>query len=321
MLPFLMNDAAVASGQAFLVGELEKRKQEINMPLSSFTWMRDIPFEMGGGAIEFVSNMFAEFATAGTNEDGIVNAATNVIPVIQANLSKDLSKVFPWMNNLRMTFLDVMKLQQTGRSLDPVLDAGLRLAWNKTLDKCVYTGFTVAGTTGLINNASVSAGNVALNAAGTSRLWVNKTADEILNDFNEGINAAWAAAEYAENEIVNQVNISPAKFAYINATKVSQAADKSILTYLLENNLARSKGVDLKIESCRQCIGAGSGPTDRMVFYLNRKDRVEFDITIPLTKGLTSANVEQAAYLTNYFGFFSELQVKATQTILYRDGY
>lgn len=319
MFPFVMNDAAVASGQAFLVGELEKRHADILMPLSAFTWPRDVPFEMGGGAVEYVSNMFAEFATAGANEDGIINAATNVIATVQANLSKDLAKVFPWANNLRLTFLDIWKLQNTGRSLDPILDEGLRLNYNKTLDKNVYTGFPAFGTTGLLNNTGVTSALVANGAAGT-RPWTTKTPDEILNDVNSTLTSAWAAAEYAQGEIPNRIAIPPQQFNYINGTKVSQAADKSILKYLLENNAAAAQDVELKIVSCRQCIGAGASSTDRMVAYLNRKDRLQLDITIPLQKGLTSANVEQMAYLTNYFAFFSELQIKYTQTIRYADG-
>lgn len=321
MLPFMMNDAAIASGQAFLHGELEKNKKKINEPLSNFTWSRDIPFDMGGGAVEFVSNMYADFATSGSNEDGIVNSATNVIPIIQANLSKDLAKVFPWMHNLRLTFLDTYKIQQAGRSLEPLLNNGLMLAWNKTLDKSCYTGFTAYGTTGLLNNASVTAANVALNAGASSRLWANKTADEILADFNTLISAQWAAVEFSESDICNQINLPPAKFGYLVSQKVSSAGNISILNYILENNLSAKNGVDLKIVPCRQCIGAGASSTDRMVAYVNRTDRLTFDITIPLNKGLTSADVKDVAYLTNYFGFFSELQILYPQSIRYADGF
>jgi hypothetical protein len=321
MLPFLMNDAAIASGQAFLVGELEKQKKAINEPLSSFTWSRDIPFDMGGGAVEFVSNMYAEFATSGTNEDGIVNSATNVIPIIQANLSKDLAKVFPWMNNLRITFLDTYKMQTAGKSIEPVLQSGLQLAWNKTLDKSCYTGFSAFGTTGLVNSPLVNAANVAQNAGATSRLWKDKTADEILADINTLLSAQWAAVEYSDGDIANQINLAPDKYGYLVGRKVSEAGNVSLLTYILDNNIATKRGANLAIVPCRQCVGAGASNTDRMVAYVNRKDRIAFDITVPLTKGMTSANVTDVAYLTNYFAFFSELQILYPQAIRYADGY
>ena len=37
-----VNDSAIASGLAFLNGELEKRDPKLYEPLTSVTWMRDI---------------------------------------------------------------------------------------------------------------------------------------------------------------------------------------------------------------------------------------------------------------------------------------
>lgn len=324
----MMSDAAVASGQAFLVGELEKQKAEINMPLSDFTWQRDMPFDMGGGAVENISNLFADFASSGSNHNGIVGPATNVIPNMQANFSKDLTPVFPWMNNLQIKFLDLQKIQNTGRSLEPILKEGIQLNWNKTLDECVYTGFTTYGQTGLINNASVTVASVAntiinpnsVSGAALTK-WINKTPGEILNDWNTFFTAQWATAQYSRSDMMNHFLIPATSYGYLATTPVSALASKSILTYLMENNIANKElGIDLKVVPCRQCIGAGASGVDRMVGYVHRKDRLTFDITVPLVKGLTEASVQQASYFTNYFGFVSAVQIKYFQTIRYADG-
>ena len=57
---FAMNDAGIASGQAFLQSELEKRDMLVRTPLTSFTYSRDIPIRVGGGWAEFVSAMQVE---------------------------------------------------------------------------------------------------------------------------------------------------------------------------------------------------------------------------------------------------------------------
>ena len=44
----VMDEAGIASGQAFLVSELEKRDPLIRKPLSSITYPRDIPVSVGG---------------------------------------------------------------------------------------------------------------------------------------------------------------------------------------------------------------------------------------------------------------------------------
>ena len=54
---FTMDAAGIASGQAFLTAELEKRDTLVRTPLTSFTYARDIPIRVGGGWAEFVSAM------------------------------------------------------------------------------------------------------------------------------------------------------------------------------------------------------------------------------------------------------------------------
>ena len=50
-----MDAAGIASGQAFLVSELEKRDTLVRTPLTSFTYGRDLPIRVGGGWDEYVS--------------------------------------------------------------------------------------------------------------------------------------------------------------------------------------------------------------------------------------------------------------------------
>ena len=54
---FAMDAAGIASGQAFLTSELEKRDMMLRTPLTSFTYARDIPMRVGGGWAETVSAM------------------------------------------------------------------------------------------------------------------------------------------------------------------------------------------------------------------------------------------------------------------------
>ena len=50
-------DAAMDSGMAYLLGELEKQDTKIREPLKSITWPRDIVSKTGGGWVEFTSMM------------------------------------------------------------------------------------------------------------------------------------------------------------------------------------------------------------------------------------------------------------------------
>ena len=71
---FSLDADGIASGQAFLTSELEKRDMMVRTPLTSFTYARDIPVRVGGGWAETVSAMQVGYGIAGGSGDGIVHA-------------------------------------------------------------------------------------------------------------------------------------------------------------------------------------------------------------------------------------------------------
>ena len=86
---FNMDAAGIASGQAFLNSELEKRDTLVRTPLTSFTYGRDLPIRVGGGWAEFVSAMQVGYGVTGGSGEGIVHSGgANGIPMVQADFSK-----------------------------------------------------------------------------------------------------------------------------------------------------------------------------------------------------------------------------------------
>jgi hypothetical protein len=320
--PMALDANGIASSQAFLISELEKRNQKINEPLMSVTWTRDIVAETGGGWIETTSSIFAEYATTGANEWGLINNETNNIPLIQANLSKDVYRVHKWANSIKVPFLDqqFMASAQVGRSLDELLYKGLQINYQKALDQNVYYGFPSAGTTGLVNDPNVASSLAPLNAGGTSRLWINKTPSEILRDINTLLTNTWANSEYDLEGMANQILVPPTIFGYLNTTLISSAGNQSIMKYLMENNIAVAQGRNFIIAPCRQCIGAGASGTDRLVAYVNNEDRVSFDLPIPLQRVMTESNANQLAYISPYVALIGQVKFKYFQTAQYMDG-
>jgi hypothetical protein len=317
---FTMDAASLGSGMAFLVGELEKRDPKLLEPMTSTTWQRDIVAKTGGGWVEYSSNYFVDYGTVGANKRGIIGGQTTAIPTLQANITKDNWRVFTWANIIKVPFVDQQKLQGIGRSLDEIYDKGLRLNYNKMLDENVYTGFAEYQTEGLVNNSNVTASMAAQNAAGNSTKFKDKTPDEILNDINAAITNAWANSGYDPDGIPNHIGVPPLVYSYLVSTKVSMAADKSILNYLLENNIAKANGVNLTIVPMRQLIGVGTGQTDRMIAYVNNEDKVCFDITVPLSRIMTQPSVDHMAYMTAYAGQVGQVKILYTQCIEYVDG-
>ena len=315
-----MDTAGAASGLAFLVGELEKQDPRLLEPLTSLTAPRDIDMKPGGGWVSLTSNVFVDYATTGSEEDSIIGSETNNIPVSQANISKDVFKVHTFAEILKAPLFDDLKLQQVGRSLTQILDDGLRLNYSKMLDRNTYAGLTKAGTYGLVNNPLITSGYAALNAAGTSRLWINKTPTEIMYDINLAISTTWANSEYDLSGMADHVLVDPANYTYLCNTPVTIAGCSSILEYLLKYNIAVNQGRKFGIYPSRWCTGAGVGSTQRLVVYNKAENRVNMDLTVPLSRVMTQPVVQSAAYETLYAAQFSQVKFLYTQCALYVDG-
>ena len=313
--PFAMDAAGIASGQAFLTGELEKRDMLVRTPLTSFTYTRDIPIRVGGGWAEYVSAMNVGYGITGGSGDNLIQAASvDGIPLVQANFGKDLWKTHIISAGTRIFWVDMQRGNMTGRNLDTLLRDGLRMTYDKHMDENTYVGFARYGTTGLINNADVT-------VTSASTTFANATSpDDILDIINTAILDAWAAAGYDLDAIPNHIIMPYEQYNYIATTRIGQLAEKTILTFLLENNVAKQNGSDLYIGATAWCKGAGAGAADRMVVYCNKERYIAMDELVPLTRAMTTPNAERFSYDTAYAGNVSEVEVFYTQPIVYVDG-
>jgi hypothetical protein len=324
--PIRLNDSQIASGGAFLISELEKRDPRIREPLLSLTYARDIPVKTGGGWVEYISSLNIDFGIAGGSGDGAVHAGgANTVPVIQANFGRDVFKTHIFSSIMRIMFVDMQRQQVTGRSLDSLLTDGIRLNYDKHMEQNVYMGIPRFGTTGLLNNPNVIASNVATGASGDTT-WMGvggtggKTPDEILRDINDAIMAGWAAAEYDLSAIPNHILLPYEQYNYIATTKVTPLAEKTILSFLLENNVATKNGSDLVIAATMWNKGAGAGGLNRMVAYVHNDRFIAVEELVPLARTMTQPNIDALAYDSVYMANISEVEIFYFQPIVYYDG-
>ncbi len=319
---FNMDAAGIASGQAFLTSELEKRDMMVRTPLTSFTYTRDIPIRVGGGWAETVSAMQVGYGIAGGSGEGIVHAGgANGIPMVQADFSKGLFKAHMIAAGTRVMWIDMQRGNMTGRNIDSLLRDGLRMTYDKHMEENTYTGFASYGTTGLVNDPDVTIMEAAPNGAATpSTKWKDKTPDQILQDVNDVILATWERAEYDPDAIPNHIIMPYEQYNYIAAKKVTELAEKTILKFLMENNVASLNGSDLFIGATKWCKGAGDDGADRLAAYCNKERYLAMDELQPLTRAMTGPNTENFCYDTAYAGNLSEVEVFYDQTIMYMDG-
>ncbi len=316
----MANDAAPSSANAFLMSELEKRDTLVRKPLTTYTWEKNIPVKVGGGWAEYASNLNIDYGLSGGTANGPVHAnGSNSVPVVQGNFGKDLYKAHIVAMFLRINEFDAERAQITGRSLDQLLTDGVRLAYEKHMDANVFVGLSDYGTTGLLNNPNVIAQSVAKGAS-TKTTWKDKTADEILDDINGAITTVWERSGNDMSAIPNHILLPFGQYNYIATTKVSPLAEKTILTFLQENNICNINGGDLVFGMSNYAKGAGASSTDRMAVYVDDARFIAVEELQPLTRRRTIYNSDALAMDTLYAANVSEVEMFYNQTIGYFDG-
>lgn len=321
-----MDAAGIASGGAFLVSELEKRDPMIRKPLTSFTYPRDIVIKTGGGWVDYVSAMSVAYGITGSSGSGAVAAGgSNGLPIVQASVDKGIYKAHVFSLALRVMFQDMQRANFIGRSIDQLLQDGVRLSFDKHQDQNIYVGLAEYGTTGLVNNPDATETTVADGAGGKTN-WVDKTPNEILTDVNTALTATWAQANYDLDAIPNHILIPYEEYTYIMNTPFTlvqdgaQVAFSSIYEYIKKHNITNANGGDLYIGATTWCKGAGTSSTDRMVVYVNHERFVKADELVPLSRIMSAPNVTNVCYDTAYMANLSEVEIFYPQTITYWDG-
>ena len=317
--PHALRRLAANDSYAFLIKELEKVDEKILEPLTGTDWPRDMPVVAGGGLLDSISSIDVTYASSGGEEDNLFFEAANDIPVIQADMSRQVARTFNFAEYMVFSVLEREKMAQVGREPETFLNKGIRLHCDKVIDRNVYRGFSRAGSTGLVNNPDTMRTAALPHTAGsTDTQWAYKTADEILSDINTAISAVWTTNDCASDALPNHILVPVEQFGQLVTRKVSDDSERSILTYVLENNLAVQQGGKLVIAPCKWCKAAGADSSDRMVVYTNRVDRICFNLTQPLRR--MDTEYADMRVKIPYFAQFSEVRFLYPSTVRYMDG-
>ena len=220
---------------------------------------------------------------------------------------------------MAISVMEREKMRQIGRDPETFLNKGIRLHCDKVIDRNVYVGFSKVSSTGLLNNPNITRTSAEPHTSGgTDTQWQYKTADEILDDINRVISALWRDNDCSSDALPNHILVPVEQFGALVTRKVSDDSERSILTYVLENNIATQQGGELIISPCKWCSGIGSGGTDRMMVYCNRVDRICFNLTQPLRR--MEAEYADMKIKIPDIAQFSEVRFLYPSTVRYLDG-
>jgi len=322
------DQAFIDSAGAFLVGELERLDQRLNMPLAAYTWSRDVPLRtdvsMGDEAASFTNSTFASAPNvSGTGKSWISKNGT-AIAGISLDIGKTAQPLPLWGMQLGWTLPELASAAQVGRPVDTQKYEGMLLKYQMDVDEQAYIGDAALGSKGLLNHAAVTNNT---NVAGTT--WpglitasASTAPDLILADVNEILTSVYQASAFTAPP--SRLLLPPLKYTLLASTKVSNAGNMSILEYVKLNNASAALGVPLDIRPVKWCIGTtngGQGPgssgKDRMVAYTPEERFVRLPL-VPLQR--TPLEYRGLHQLTTYYGRLGQVELPYAETVGYRDG-
>lgn len=312
-MPMTFDQATVDSSGAFLIGELERLDQTLNLPLTSQTWSRDIQLRedvsIADEMSSFTNTTFAAAGTPNANGKNWISPLATAIAGINVDIKK---KGFPlelWGMELGWTVIELNAAAQVGRPIDTQKYDGMQLKWNMDTDEQVYIGDAAKGAKGLLNLSQVTPTNA-------TKTWATSTPDEIRASINQVLSNAWTRSAYSK--VPEDLLIPPEQYSFLASTIVSSAGNQSLLTYLETNTIAyHQNGKPLNIRPVKWMKGRGVGGTDRMVAYTNDKKFVRFPM-VPLQS--VPIQYRGLYQLVTYYGKLGAVEPVYPETLNYMDG-
>lgn len=129
---------------------------------------------------------------------------------------------------------EIRAAQMTGTPLSEKKMRAAQRAHEELINRLAWNGDTDHGLPGFLTNPNIPAYTVTADGTGSSKLWVNKTADQIIRDVNGIINQVMTQSKGVHR--ANTVLMPLEQFAYISSAPRSSTTDTTILAFLQANN-------------------------------------------------------------------------------------
>lgn len=174
---------------------------------------------------------------------------------------------------------EVNRAALVGQPLTTQKADAARRASQEFIHSIALLGDGLKGFNGLLNSALPTQGLVAQNAGATSRLWANKTPQEILNDINTVLSGIFTGSQTVE---MADTLLLPIDSILSIGQTVMPNTTETILSFIGRTNAyTMTTGRPLTIRGVRELATLGAGGTRRLVAYRRDPAVVEFHLPMP----------------------------------------
>jgi hypothetical protein len=310
---FTIDKKTADAAGAFLVGELERLDQTLNLPLVSYKWSRDISLRSDVSIADEMSSFTnTDLAAAGgvnPNGKNWIGKNSTAIPGVNLLIERTAQPLTLWGMEIGWTLPELASAQQLGRPVDTQKYDAMRMKWNMDVDEQVYIGDEGLGITGLLNLKQVP-------AQAAAAAWTAATSpDDIVQDINIVLTDAWLRSGYAM--CPRKIGLAPELFGLLASKKVSEAGNISVLEYVKINTIAfQENGEPLEIVSMKWASKRGANGAHRIVAYTQDEKYIRFPLVPLLNTPLEYRGLHQ---LTTYYGRLGQVETPYANTISYLD--
>lgn len=294
---------------AFLSTALAKLHTQPYEPKYFVTWSQDIPVDIGGGFVDYVSYFTVDWAGIMNEFRNVVGNNANYIPRVNAGLSQKQVKVYTFevAYDLRFIELEKMKKLTLQKSIEEIYKNAITAGWDLFVQKIAYTG--AQGSTGLFNSSAAYVGTIDNSAATAANAGFKGMDDEAVVAFFNGVFETYLAGSNNNLAILPDTFLVPTFVAKDLSGRFSALYTSTLRQFIIDHNLGVDEGDGLKIAIKGRADLNSQGSHGRIVAYRKDKEFVRIDMPYPLQHYITQPNIEKMSYTSAFVGQVSEVQM------------
>jgi len=169
---------------------------------------------------------------------------------------------------------EIRASQRAGKNLDQRRAMTARRAHDELMNRMALKSDVANGTNGLLDYPGISEVSLQADGTGTTKTWATKTADQIVRDINDMVDAVMEPT--SAREVPDTLLLPIAQYNDIATRRIGEAGEKTLMKYILENSPYIKR-----IDWLSELKGFGAGGTDRALVGIFDEDHITLEIPQP----------------------------------------
>lgn len=294
---------------AFLTTTLAKLHTSLYEPKYFVTYAQDIPVDVGGGFVDYVSYYSVDWAGIMNEFRNVVGNNANYIPRVNAGLNQKKVNVYTFevAYDLRFIELEKMKKLTLQKSIQDIYSNAIVAGWDLFVQKVAYLG--INGSTGLFNAPNVMVTTIDNSTANEANAGFSGMTDADVVSFFNGVFEMYLLNSNMNITLLPDTFLVPTFVGSDLSSRFSALYTSTLRKFIIDHNLGSDEAngdVKITIQS-RPDLNALGGH-GRIVAYKKDKSFVRIDMPYPMQHYITLPNIDKMSYTSAFVGQVSEIQ-------------